>query len=259
MEHDPKPSLPSSQSGVFTPPGFRHRTPNATAPLLSQSDFPWPHAPPHRLTANGTYFVTAGTLHKAHHFRTPSRLDYLTRELLSRAVRFGWRFEAWAVFSNHYHFVAHTPEGAQDGKNLSTMLNQLHEDTAVWVNRRDGARGRKVWFNFRETLLSFHNSYLARLNYTHQNAVKHGLVKKAEDYPWCSAGWFNSVSTSAHRRTIESFKIDRVSVYDEYEPLLEAESDLERGGEDTALTREATDSRPSETQVGTQDPSDYGF
>ena len=34
---------------------------------------------------------------------------------------------------------------------------------------------REVWANYRETHLSFPTSYLARLNYTHQNPVHHGL------------------------------------------------------------------------------------
>ncbi len=37
----------------------------------------WPHAPPHRLSENGTYMVTSGTLHKEHYFRDRARLDLL--------------------------------------------------------------------------------------------------------------------------------------------------------------------------------------
>jgi len=46
------------------------------------------------------------------------------------AREFGWQFEAWAVFSNHYHFVAHTPEGEQNAESLAAMLSKLHEKTA---------------------------------------------------------------------------------------------------------------------------------
>jgi hypothetical protein len=37
----------------------------------------WPHAPSHRISEHGTWFVTAGTLHKRHRFRTAQRLDLL--------------------------------------------------------------------------------------------------------------------------------------------------------------------------------------
>jgi hypothetical protein len=71
--------------------------------------------------------------------------------LLTLARDYGWLFEAWAVFSNHYHFVAQSPPDAPDACNLSEMLSVLHVKTAKWVNKLDRAPGRQVWFNFRET------------------------------------------------------------------------------------------------------------
>jgi hypothetical protein len=50
--------------------------------------------------------VTASTRHHAHHFKGKERLVVLHRGVLKIAAEFGWRLEAWAVFSNHYHFVA---------------------------------------------------------------------------------------------------------------------------------------------------------
>jgi hypothetical protein len=70
---------------------------------------PWPHAPTHQLSNRGTYFVTAGTYLKANYFYAPQRLDVLHRGLLSVTRDFSRDLEAWAVFSNHYHFVAHSP------------------------------------------------------------------------------------------------------------------------------------------------------
>ena len=97
------------------------------------------------------------------------------------------------------------------------MLGTLHEKTAKWVDRLDGAPGRQVWHNFRDTRLTYEKSYFARLNYTHQNAVKHGLVHAAGLYPWCSAAWFEQTATSAQIKTIYGFKTDTINVCDEYE------------------------------------------
>ena len=36
---------------------------------MSEPHTPWPHAPTHQLGVRGTYFVTASTYLKAHHFR----------------------------------------------------------------------------------------------------------------------------------------------------------------------------------------------
>ncbi len=178
---------------------------------------PWPHAPEHRLAQRGTFFVTAATYQKAHHFRGGERLAVLHRGLLAVARDHRWRLEAWAVFSNHYHFIAHSPEDADTAESLRAMLSLLHERTAKWLNKLDGAAGRKVWHNYRETRLTFEKSYLARLAYTHRNAVRHRLVPVANQYPWCSAAWFERVATPAQVQTIYSFGEDRLSVPDDFE------------------------------------------
>ncbi len=179
---------------------------------------PWPHAPTHQLSQRGTFFVTAATYQKAHHFRGIRRLQVLHRGLLTVAEQFRWRLEAWAVFSNHYHFIAHSPPDSADAASLSDMLSVLHVKTARWINKLDQEPGRQVWFNFWDTRLTHQRSYLARLNYVHHNAVKHGLVRVASHYPWCSAAWLERTASTAMVKSIYRFKTDRIGVADGYEP-----------------------------------------
>jgi putative transposase len=186
---------------------------NAAIPESTQAKV-WLHAPTHRLCEHGTYIVTAGTWRKQHHFRGHDRLCVLEGELLALAQKSGWQLEAWSVFSNHYHFVGHSGPGAVD---LRVFLGRLHSTTAASINRADNADGRKVWHNFWETRLTFEKSYMARLNYVHQNAVKHGLVKVAARYPFCSAGWFEQTATRAQVKTISSFKVDKLRILDDFE------------------------------------------
>ncbi|MHB8524233.1 MAG: transposase [Limisphaerales bacterium] len=173
----------------------------------------WPHAPVHRLSEHGVYFITAGTLHKRHLFDTPAKRGLLERRLLSLAKARGWQLEAWAVLANHYHFVA---RGEPDSVPMREFLRELHSRSAIELNRLDGVEGRTVWYNFRDTRLTFQYSYLTRLNYVHQNAVKHGLVRVADQYPWCSAAWFERVASPAQVKTIYRFKIDQVKVEDDF-------------------------------------------
>jgi putative transposase len=175
-----------------------------------------PHAPLHRLSEHGTYLVTAGTYQKEHHFAGPARLDYLHTQLLELAAEHGWQLEAWAVFSDHYHFVAHTSAQATD---LKTFLKNLHGRTSHEVNQLDGVQGRPVWCKYRDTQLTFEKSYFARLNYVHQNPVKHGLVRVAKQYRWCSAAWFERTASRPMVHTIYRFKTDKVQVPDDYNPI----------------------------------------
>jgi putative transposase len=173
----------------------------------------WPHAPVHRLDSAGIFIVTAATLYKKHLFCGAEKLSLLENALLSLAKRYQWQLEAWSIFSNHYHFIGrnYLPLAAPE-----RFLNHLHADTARAINRLDGAVGRQVWFNYWDTKLTFERSYLARLNYVHQNPVKHGLVLRANQYPWCSASWFERTASPAMLKTIYSFKTDLVRVYDDF-------------------------------------------
>lgn len=78
----------------------------------------WPHSPLHRLGQPGAYMVTAGTYRKQHFFASAERLDYLCDSLFNFVEKYGWQLQAWAVFPNHYHFVAISPSVAT---NLSDM------------------------------------------------------------------------------------------------------------------------------------------
>jgi putative transposase len=173
----------------------------------------WPHAPVHRLSEHGIYIVTAGTLYKQHLFDTPAKRDILERMLLSLAKRCVWQPEAWAVLVNHYHFVA---RGAPDSVPMRELLRELHSRSAIELNRVDGVEDRPVWYNFRDTRLTYQYSYLARLNYVHRNAVKHGLVPVANQYPWCSAAWFERTASPAQVKTIYRFKMEQVKVEDDF-------------------------------------------
>ena len=182
---------------------------------------PWPHAPTHQLANRGTYFVTGSTYQKAHHFRGAERLRQLHDGLLTIAHDFDWHLEAWSVFSNHYHFVAKSPRLDENAESLSSMVKTLHVKTSEFVNDLDQDPGRQVWFNYWETRLTYQISYLARLNYTHQNAVKHGLVPVANQYPWCSARWFERTASLSQVKTIYRFDIAKVKVADEFDPAPE--------------------------------------
>ena len=75
----------------------------------------------------GAFIVTAGTYLKAHHFKKPSLLDFLQTTLFIEAARFHWQLQAWALFSNHYHFVALSP---LEAGTLKDLLRRLHSITA---------------------------------------------------------------------------------------------------------------------------------
>jgi len=96
------------------------------------------------------------------------------------------------------------------------MIKRLHAITAIELNKIDSTVGRRVWYQYWDSHITFEKSYFARLNYVHQNPVKHGIVQVARKYPWCSAGWFEQKTDAAFVKVISSFKTDKVTVYDDF-------------------------------------------
>ena len=160
--------------------------------------------------------VTAGTYEKQRFYSDGLRLQQLQRGLLAYARKYEWQLEAWAVFPNHYHFIGLTPSSDPDASSLRRFLGHFHSRSAAWLNRLERTPGRPVWHNFWESHLSYERSYLARLNYVHQNAVHHGLARVPDQYPYCSAAWFQRTASEATIRTIYGFPIDRLNVADDF-------------------------------------------
>jgi putative transposase len=173
----------------------------------------WPHAPPHYFTPHGTYIITAATLHRKRLFDSSAKLDLLRETTFELARNYDLLLQAWAFFPNHYHVVLsfeHTKTTHRD------FVRHLHRELAMRLNCIDAVPGRRVMYEFWDTHLTFEKSWLTRLNYVHQNPVKHALVTRANEYPWCSAPWFETNGRSIFVKSVYSFKIDRVNVPDDF-------------------------------------------
>lgn len=114
----------------------------------------------------------------------------------------------------NYHFVAQSPGDSGD---VMPMIKKLHANSARHLNKLDETPGRRVWYQYWDTPLTFEKSYYARLRYVHNNPVKHRLVTRATDYKWCSAAWFKAKGDAVLIKTVESFRIDRLKVMDDFD------------------------------------------
>lgn len=173
----------------------------------------WPHSPVHRMDSAGAYMVTAATYRKQHIFTSRSRLDLLLTNFQALTAEHRLAIQAWALFPNHYHLIAF----AQLPANLRQFIQQFHSLTARNVNRLDRTPGRKVWFQYWDSRLTFQKSYFARLHYVHENPVHHRIVRRASNYPWCSAGWFERKASAAFRKVVLNFPCDKLHIIDDFE------------------------------------------
>jgi len=80
----------------------------------------------------------------------------------------------------------------------------------------DQTPGRRVWFQYWDTCLTYEDSYHARLNYVHNNPVMHGLVTVAAQYAFCSASWFKENAEPLFQKRVTATPYDRVHVRDDF-------------------------------------------
>ncbi len=174
----------------------------------------WHHAPPHVFCPDVNYMLTAGTYGKERLFNTNEKLSVVEKTIISCLEKFEWSPIAWAVMSNHYHLIIRSPQKNSD--NLKTMVKDIHTKSAIALNQMDGQKGRKVWFEYWDSCLTYENSYYARLKYVMNNPVHHGLVVNAEDYQHCSAGFFKFNADKGIRKRLETYSTDKLKIPDAF-------------------------------------------
>ena len=169
----------------------------------------FPHRPPHRYSLKGTYFITVATYApmasqaRPHHFSTPERLSTLQTQMIEVTRKHNWTLKAWAIVSNHYHLIM---ENLDQPNTLPIVMQKIQGVSSRYVNQLDNTLGRKVWYQYWDTLISYRNSYFTRLKYIMENPVKHGLVQTAKDYRWCSAWWFEQFASKEYRKLLLGYK-----------------------------------------------------
>jgi putative transposase len=171
------------------------------------------NSPPHYFLPESIYMVTACTYQKRPFLWGDRRKWFFLETLFELLQDLGWNPDAWAVHDNHYHLIVRSNEKEY---RITRLVRPLHSITAKFVNKIDGASGRRIWQNYWDTLISFERSYLARMKYVLFNPVKHGLVEHPEEYAFSSYRWFMREAEQECIQSIMAIPIDKVCVRDDF-------------------------------------------
>ena len=146
------------------------------------------------------YYLTSVTKDRLPVFRSDS-INTITCLALDEARRSGdFQIFAYVIMPDHLHLITSchlkVPETLRfvngiTAHRIITYLKQSGYDISLQKLRREsGARQHKysLWDHHPNArLLTNESSLMQRINYTHQNPVKLGLVDRAEDYKWSSS------------------------------------------------------------------------
>jgi len=129
--------------------------------------------PPHIIKQNGYYFITSRTLN-AQWVLQPDKYKQILLDIIkNKTKKFSFSLVAYVILNNHYHIIV----DAKKADDLSKFMNEINGASSRLINDADGVVGRKIWWNYFESLLATEAAFYTHLNYLHQNPIKHGLTK----------------------------------------------------------------------------------
>jgi putative transposase len=143
----------------------------------------------------GVYYFTVVTFHRKPIFADPQARALLHAAWATTKRRFPFSTDAVCLLPDHIHCLWRLPEGDADFSMRWREIKRLF--TQAYVKRigpggfRNPSRRRKgeaaVWQRrFWEHVIRDQEDYNRHMDYIHINPVKHGLVKRAADWPWPS-------------------------------------------------------------------------
>lgn len=145
------------------------------------------HAPPHPLQEKTYYLLTAANYEHRHIMAKPQRRAELQTKAFEKFAAFKLQTAGWVFLPNHYHVMAYVPVFAK----LPLLFNRLHGATARQWNLEDRQTGRRtVWYQFSDRMIRTEGHFYTTLNYLHYNPIKHGYVKRMDEWEWSSFNWY---------------------------------------------------------------------
>ncbi|MGQ9701400.1 MAG: REP-associated tyrosine transposase [bacterium] len=137
------------------------------------------HNPPHIYLDNHIFIVTSCTYNKMPYFNTDERKILLYTEILNAFEKISSKLFAWVILDNHYHILFEINRGRE----LGGLIKLINGKSSHEINRLDNCVGRKIWYNYWDTCIRNEKDFYIRMNYIHNNPIKHGYVKIYEDLP----------------------------------------------------------------------------
>ena len=150
------------------------------------------HSPPHCEQPDwNRYHLTAACYeHKPVIGVDPHRMSAFCEELKSLLGEGDCDLFAWCVLPNHWHALI----GTDNLKEVIARISHLHGCCSFKWNGEDCRRGRKCWCCCADRRIRSDRHFYVTRNYIHNNPVKHGYVKKWDDWVFSSAiGYLDAV------------------------------------------------------------------
>ncbi len=126
------------------------------------------------------YFITTCTYQRKPVLTGNDATAILLEEWRDARARHGWAIGRYVAMPNHVHFFC-APE--LEAKPLAQFIGSWKEWTSKRIKSQLGLTSPVWQEQFFDHILRSSESYSAKWNYVRDNAVRVGLVAKADDWP----------------------------------------------------------------------------
>lgn len=140
-----------------------------------------------RSSVSASYFhVHNRSVGKAHIFMRPNDYRAFLAIMREGLTRHPVRLLSYCVLSNHWHFVL----GPNSTRQLSKLMHWVTVTHSVrWRHHgRTVGEGPVYQGRFKSHPIDALDVLMRTCRYVERNALSAGLVRRAQDWPWCSLG-----------------------------------------------------------------------
>ena len=126
------------------------------------------------------YHITTRTRNGVFAFASPQTKRVVADALAFYRERGDWRLHAFVIMANHVHCAV-----SETGTGLSAVVGNFKK----WISNHLGREvdGELMERRFDDNAIQGHQEMRGVVAYIHDNPVRVGLVRRAEDYFWSSA------------------------------------------------------------------------
>lgn len=130
---------------------------------------------------SGIYHIMLRGINRQNLFEDDEDRQKFSETLAFYKEKSGYRIYAYCIMSNHVHILMKEVK-----EPLSLIMKRISSSYVYYYNRKYNRCGHLFQERYKSETVDDDRYFLTVLRYIHQNPIKANMVKKLEEYRWCS-------------------------------------------------------------------------
>ena len=150
-----------------------------------------------RLVLSDRYFFVTCRLLPPRRLLGDAEFECHARVVSERRAEHGFLLTAWVFLPDHWHAIFYPPHPLT----IALVMECIKVSSTSRINAARHERGKLWQPRYFDRALRTVKEYHEKVDYIHQNPVRAGLVKRAEDWEWSSVREYSGTArapASAH-------------------------------------------------------------